>query len=171
MIFLFKEDAIFLIQPSESHHVKLFHILFSLLKAHKGFLKHGSCKYAWMSGFWLFNSGTRKDSSCIFLCSSWFTSQNPGIWYTCEKIHCLPFYFTVIFFQTNNYLILTLNNKENLESKNVLPNSEKKGNATHNKVPSPDLEIIIKIIERETQKSYGKWKVNPLVKIHIHQSC
>ena len=53
MIFLFKEDAIFLIQPSESYHVKLFHILFSLLKAHKGFRKHGSRKYAWMSGFWL----------------------------------------------------------------------------------------------------------------------
>lgn len=37
----------------KSCHGKLFHILFSPLEAHKGLLKHGSCKYAWMSGFWL----------------------------------------------------------------------------------------------------------------------
>lgn len=54
-----------------------------------------------------------------------------------------PFLFYCDFCQTNKYLILTLNNKENLESKNLLPNSEKKGNATHNKVPSPYLEITI----------------------------
>lgn len=38
-----------------------------------------------------------------------------------------PFLFYCVFCQTSKYLILTLNNKENLESKNLLPNSEKKG--------------------------------------------
>lgn len=41
------------------------------------------------------NTGTRKDSSCIFLCSSWFMSQIPGIWYICEgkKINAFSFFF------------------------------------------------------------------------------
>lgn len=97
MIFSFKEDAMFLIQPSEKVVMWNYFTFFSAHSKHiRAFWNMGLVNMPECQDFGC-NSETRKDSSCSFLCSSWFMSQKPGIWYTYEKIQYFLLYLLGFF--------------------------------------------------------------------------
>lgn len=109
MTFSFKENIVFLTQPSEKGAMWNYFTFFSAHSKHiRAYRNMGLVNMPECQDFGC-NSGTRKDSSCIFLCFSDLWAKTL-VFDAHVRKYSVFFSIYCDFCKTNNHLILTISN-------------------------------------------------------------